>query len=116
MNKLLAALVALPLFAGAALAATPKMPVAVRADLKQALKSAPFYTGAVRPSFKGSVVKSGNSYLATVTLRGMGHMGPIYVTPQPATRIGLGISTVKFNATTGKEKGKITTGMLYRAL
>ena len=116
MNKLVLALLALPLFAGAAHAANPKMPAQVRADLRQALKAAPFYSGAVKPSYKGEVYKQGNAYIAQVTLRGMGHTGPIFATPQPLQRIGLGISTVKFTPSTGKEKGKITTGMLYRAL
>lgn len=116
MNKLLLALLALPLLAGAAHAGSPKMPVAVRADLRQALKSAPFYAGTVKPSYKGEVTKSGSSYLATVTLRGMGTFGPIYATPKPATRIGIGTATVKFNASTGKEKGKVQTGVLFRPL
>ena len=102
MNKLLLALLSLPLLAGAAQAATPKMPAAVRADLRQALKTSPFYAGTVKPSYKGAVTKSGSSYVATVTLRGLGTFGPIHVPPQPETRIGIGIATVKFNSTTGK--------------
>ncbi len=116
MNKLAIALLTLPLLAGAAQAATPKMPAAVRADLKQAVKAAPFYQGTVKPSYQGAVTKDGKAWVATLTLRGLGSMGPVHVEPRPLYRIGVGTAFVKFSPTTGKENGKIRTSVMVRPL
>ena len=115
LKNLVSALALIPLLAGGAHAAAPKMTKAVRAELVTALKVSWDVKTLTRPSFRGAISKVDNHYEARVTLMGMGNSGPIFLPGRPLQRIGFENAWVKLNAQ-GKPVGKVQTSPIYRAL